>query len=90
MSYFFIAINFTKLHIILFLNSLREKCEPIDKELSIFYPKHCYRTKFSENSLRILIQDRFSRFSSGPGSRGPKGTGFRILIRNTKKDLERD
>jgi hypothetical protein len=45
LSYFFVAINFPNLEIILFLNRYRNKFEPIVKEfkyLSIFNPKNCY------------------------------------------------
>ncbi len=46
---FLVAINFTKLKIILFLNRCRQKFEPIDKDFKYFYPKNCYY-----NSLRNM------------------------------------
>jgi hypothetical protein len=86
---FYLATNFTQLHIILVLMCWRKKFGPIFKELT-FYPKIVNKLS------KIWIWDPGSGIpdpGSGknlfripdPGSRGQKGTdpGSRIRIRNT-------
>ncbi len=68
---FFVACNFTKLNIILFLKCWRKKFGPIFKELWKFSSFQ----KYGFGIRKKLIPD--------PGYRGQKGTGSRIRIRNT-------
>jgi hypothetical protein len=42
LAFFVLAINFTKLKSILFLNRFRKIFEPIYKKYNIFYPKYCH------------------------------------------------
>ncbi len=81
---FFVATNFTKLNIILFLICWRKKFGPIFQELLKFLP-----TKLSPSPQKygFGIWDPRSGIRKkpipDPGSRGQKGTGSRIRIRNT-------
>ncbi len=74
---FFVVTNFTKLNLILFLKCRRKKFGTIFKELSKFLPK-----KFSQSSQKYEFGIRDPE-KTYPGSRGQKGTGSRIQIRNT-------
>ncbi len=65
------ATKFTKLNIILFLNCWRKEFGPIFKELLKSLPK---KLSLSSQKYGFGIRD--------PGSRGQKGTGSRIRIRN--------
>ncbi len=81
---FFFATNFTKLNIILFLICWRKKFGPIFQELLKFLPKN-----LSPSPQKYGFGIRDSGFGirkkhiPDPGSRGQKGTGSRIRIRNT-------
>ncbi len=81
---FFVATNFTKLNIILFLICLRKKFDPIFQELLNFLPK---KLSPSPQKYGFGIRDPKSRIWKkpipDPGSRGQKGTGSRSRIRNT-------
>ncbi len=83
---FFVATNFTKFEINLFLKCWRQKFGPIFKELKNFLLK-----KLSRSSLKygFGIQDQGSGKNlfriTDPGSRGQKRTGSRIRIRNTAR-----
>jgi hypothetical protein len=71
MSYlFFVATNFTKSKIILFLKCGRKKICPVFKELKKFLPKN-----LSLSSKKY----GFRFWDPGSGSRGQKGTRSRIL-----------
>ena len=81
---FFVATNFTKLNIILFLICWRKKFGPIFQELLKFLPK---KLSPSPQKYGFGIRDPRSGIRKkpipDPGSRGQKGTGSRIRIRNT-------
>jgi hypothetical protein len=66
---FYVASNFTKLHIILVLCAEEKNLGQFSKNYRTFY------TKIVNKLSKIWIWD--------PGSRGQKGTGSRIRIRNT-------
>ncbi len=84
---FFVATNFTKLNIILFLICWIKKFGIIFKELLKFLPK---KLSPSPQKYWFGIRDPRSRKNlfriPDPGSRGQKGTGSRIRIRNTGLD----
>ncbi len=79
----YVATNFTKLKIIL-VWSAEEKNWQIFKELQIFLPK---KLSLSYIKYGFGIRDPRSGIRKkpipDPGSRGQKGTGSRIRIRNT-------
>ncbi len=75
-KHFFVATNFTKCKIILFLNCSRKEFGPNFKELWNFLPK---KLSLSSQKYEFGIRD--------PGSSGQKGTGSRIRIRNTASKL---
>jgi hypothetical protein len=83
-KHFFVATNFTKCKIILFLNCSRKKFGPNFKELRNFLPK---KLSQSFQKYEFGIRDPRSGIRNkpipDPGSRGQKGTGSRIRIRNT-------
>ena len=84
-KHFFVATNFVKCKIILFLNCSRKKFGPNFKELWNFLPK---KLSLRPQKYEFGIRDPRSRRDprSGirnkpipdPGSRGQKGTGSRI------------
>jgi hypothetical protein len=80
----FVATNFTKLNIILFLKCRRKKFGPNFKELLKFLPK---KLSLSSQKYGFGIRDSRSGIRKkpilDPGSRDQKGTGSRIRIRNT-------
>ncbi len=81
---FSVATFFTKLNIILFLKCWRKKFGPNFKELLKFLPK---KLSLSSQKYGFGIRDPRSGIRKkpipDPGSRGQKGTGSRIRIRNT-------
>ncbi len=78
----FVATNFTKLKIILFLKCWRKTIGSIFKELLKFLPK-----KLSLSSQKYGFETKRHRIRD-PVSRGQKDTGSRIRIRNTALSAE--
>ncbi len=76
---FYVATNFTKLKIILVLKCRRKKFWQIFKELYNFLPK---KSSLSSHKYGFGIRDPEKPIPD-PGSRGQKGSGCRIRIRNT-------
>jgi hypothetical protein len=84
---FFVATNFTKLNIILFLICWRKNFGPIFQELLKFLPKKLSPSRqkygFGIRDPGSEIRDPRSGIRKNPfpvpGSRGQKGTGSRIL-----------
>ncbi len=85
---FYVATNFTKLKIILVLKCRRKKFGPIFKELFNFLPQKLPQSYqkygFGIRDPGYEIRDPEKTYS---GSRGQKGTGSRIRIRNTRKNI---
>jgi hypothetical protein len=83
---FFVATNFTKLQIILFFMLKKKIWSICQKIIELFTQKIV--TKFS----KIWVWDPGSEIRDpenpipDPGSRGQKGTGSRIRIRNIDQD----
>ena len=79
---FYVATNFTKLKIILVLKCWRKKnLGQFSMNYRTFYPKNCHEA-LKNMALGSEIRDPKKTY---PGSRGQKGTGSRIRIRNTEK-----
>ncbi len=81
---FCVAINFTKLYLMLFLKTEDKIFGKFSKNSRTFYPKKCHS---SSQKYGFGIQDPGSIKNlfriPNPGSRGQKGTGSWIRIRNT-------
>jgi hypothetical protein len=76
---FFVATNITKFKIILFLNWRRKNLGQFTKNDRIFYPQNC-QLALKNIGLESGIR---KKTIPDPGSRGQKGIGSRIRIRNT-------
>ncbi len=86
---FYVATNFTKLHIILVLMCWRKKLGPIFKELKNFLPKHL---SISSQKYGFKIRDPEKTYSGSKvlGSRGqkrhwipdPDPQHWRLLLKN--------
>jgi hypothetical protein len=84
-KHFFVATNFRKCKIILFFNCSRKKFVPNFKELWNFLSKKLsLRPQKYEFGIRDPRSGIWNKpIPDPPGSRGQKGTGSRIRIRNT-------
>jgi hypothetical protein len=83
LSYFFCSHKFHKIEYYVILEMLKKKFGPIFKELLKFYPKiFQYALKYMGLGSGIRKKP-----IPDPGSRGQKGTGSRIRIRNTAEVL---
>jgi hypothetical protein len=76
----YVASNFTKLKIILFLKCWRKKLGQFSKNYRTFYPKNCHSLKYWFG-IRDPRSGIWKKSILDPGSRGQKGT--RSRIRNT-------
>ncbi len=76
-TFFFGAINFTKLYYFIFDMLKKKKFGPISKNYRTFYPKNCHQA-LKNMGLGSGIR---KKAIPDPGSRGQKGTGSRIRIR---------
>jgi hypothetical protein len=72
---FFIATNITKFNILYFWTGKEKNLSQCTKNYSTFYPKNCL--------LALKNMGLGNLEKTYPGSRGQKGTGSRIRIRNT-------
>ncbi len=82
---FFVASNFTKFNIILFLK--KKIWASFQKNYRTFYPKICHwALKNMDWDPRSGIRKKSIPYP-GSGFRGQKGTESRIRIRNTASDL---
>jgi hypothetical protein len=81
---FFVDINFTKWKLFYFWNAEEKNLGQFSKNYRTFYPK---KLSLSSQKYGLEIRDSGSgiRKKTYSGSRGQKGTGFRIRIRNTVK-----
>jgi hypothetical protein len=89
MSYVYVATNFTKLYISLVLSAEEKNLGQFSKNYRTFFlPK---KLSLSTQKYGFGIRDPRSGIRKkpipDPGSRGQKGTGSRIRIRNTGKKL---
>jgi hypothetical protein len=84
-TFFFIATYFTKFSIVLFLNAEEKNLGQFSKNYEAFYPKNCHLA-LKNMALGFGIRDPGSgkKPIPDPGSRGKKGTGSPIRIRNTR------
>jgi hypothetical protein len=76
---FYVATNFTKLQIMLVLKCWRKNLGQFSKNYRTFYPKNL---SICSQKYGFGIRDPEKPIPD-PGSRGQKGTGSRIRIRNT-------
>ncbi len=93
-SYLFLAINFTKVKIILLLKRFRKQFEPPNKES--IYPRNCSKlseilVEYPGPGIRDLRSGKNLSWipDPGPGSKNALGPGSLIWIPNTVKSHNR-
>jgi hypothetical protein len=77
---FFVATNFAKFNIILFLKCQTKKCGPIFQRIIEVFTQKIVMKALKNMGLGSGIR---KKSIPDPGSRGQKGTGSQIRIRNT-------